>query len=101
MVLAWRVTYLMRKRRTSPDLDAWLFFDPDGIRGANLLTKKEMPTVLPTLNEVVRLIAQAGGFFGRKSGGESGATTIWRGLSSPRGSRDITRTARRARLIYV
>jgi hypothetical protein len=80
MVVAWRVTYLMRQGRTCPDLDASLFFDADEIRGAHLLTKKKMPGVPPTLNQVVRLIAQVGGFLGRKSDGEPGVKTIWRGL---------------------
>ena len=81
MVAAWRVTYLMRMGRTCPDLDAALFFDPDEIRGAHLLTKKKMPATPPTLNEIVRLTAQVGGFLGRKSDGEPGVKTIWRGLS--------------------
>jgi len=80
MVVAWRITYLMRKGRTCPNLDASLFFDPDEIRGAHLLTKKKMPTAPPTVNEIVRLIAQVGGVLGRKGDGEPGATTIWRGL---------------------
>lgn len=80
MVVAWRITYLMRKGRTCPDLAASLFFDPDEIRGAHLLTKRKMPATPPTLNEVVRMIAQVGGFLGRKSDGEPGAKTIWRGL---------------------
>lgn len=80
MVVAWRVTYLMRKGRTCPDMDATLFFDPDEIRGAYLLTKKKMPVTPPSLNDVVRLIAQVGGFLGRKSDGEPSAKTIWRGI---------------------
>lgn len=80
MVVAWRIMYLMRKGRTCPDLAASLFFDPDEIRGAHLLTKRKMPATPPTLNEVVRMIAQVGGFLGRKSDGEPGAKTIWRGL---------------------
>lgn len=80
MVVAWRVTYLMRKGRTCPDLDASLFFDPDEIRGAHPLTQKRMPATPPTLNEAARLIALVGGFLGRKSDGEPGAKTIWRGL---------------------
>lgn len=70
----------MRKGRTCLDLNARLFFEPDEIRGAHLLTKKKMPLIPPTVNEVVRLIAQVGGFLGRKSDGEPGAKTIWRGL---------------------
>ncbi|MDT4844556.1 IS4 family transposase ISAzo5 [compost metagenome] len=80
LVVAWRVTYLMRKGRTCPELDASLFFDPDEIRGAYLLAKKKKPATPPTVNEVVRLIAQIGGFLARKGDGEPGAKTIWRGL---------------------
>jgi hypothetical protein len=69
----------MRKGRTCPDLAASLFFDPDEIRSAHLLTRKKMSATLPTLNEVVRMIAQVGGFLGRKSDGEPGAKTVWRG----------------------
>lgn len=65
MVVAWRVAYLMRKWRICPDVNAALFFDTDEIRGAYLLAKLKMPTTPPPLNEVVRLIAQIGGFLGR------------------------------------
>ncbi|MGF6701283.1 hypothetical protein OKW38_005960 [Paraburkholderia sp. MM5496-R1] len=94
LVVAWRVTYLMRKGRTCPDLDAALFFDPDEIRGAHLLAKKKMPTPPPTVNEVVRLIAQIGGFLGRKSDGEPGAKTIWRGLDQVLAAADTLRALR-------
>lgn len=94
MVVAWRVTYLMRMGRTCPDLDAALFFDPDEIRGAHLLTKKKMPALPPTLNEIVRLIAQVGGFLGRKSDGEPGVKTIWRGLSQVHAAAETLRALR-------
>jgi hypothetical protein len=42
--------------------------------GAHLLTKLKMPTTPPTLNEVVRLITQIGGFLGRNGAGDSNAT---------------------------
>jgi hypothetical protein len=79
VVVAWRVAYLMRMGRTCPDLDADLFFDPDEIRSAYMLTKTRQPTK-PTLNAVLRLIARIGGFLDRKSDGEPGAKTIWLGL---------------------
>jgi hypothetical protein len=79
MVVAWRVTYLMRMGRTCPDLDATLFFEPDEIRGAYLLAKKPTPATPPRLSEVLRL-EQLGGFLGRKSDGEPGAKAIWQGL---------------------
>ena len=46
-------------------------------RAAFILNKKPVPKQTPTLNTVVRLIAQRGGFLGRKHDGEPGAKTIW------------------------
>lgn len=80
MIVAWRIAYLMRLGRTCPDLDAALFFDPDEIHGAYLLMKKRWPSRPPRLNEMVRLVAQCGGFLARKGDGEPGAKTIWKGL---------------------
>jgi hypothetical protein len=37
------------------------------------------PETLPSVRQVVRWIAQLGGFLGRKSDGEPGITVIWRG----------------------
>ena len=79
MVVAWRVTHLMRLGRTCPDMDAALFFDIDEIRGTYLLTNIVQPAA-PSLNEVLRLIARLGGFLGRKGDGEPGVKTIWLGL---------------------
>jgi len=81
LVVAWRVTYLMRLGRNCPDLDAHLFFDPDEIRAAYLLTKTRMQAQ-PKLNEVLRLVARLGGFLARKRDGEPGAQTIWKGLTT-------------------
>jgi hypothetical protein len=80
LVVAWRIAHLMRTGRTCPDLDAGLFFDPDEIHGAYLLTKKKPPGHPPRLNEVLRLIATLGGFLARKGDGEPGVKTIWLGL---------------------
>ena len=79
LVVAWRIAYLMRMGRTCPDLDAELFFDADEIRSAYLLTEVKQPAK-PKLNQVLRLIAQLGGFLGRKGDGEPGAKAIWLGL---------------------
>ena len=84
MVVAWRIAHLMRTGRTCPNLDAALFFDPDEIRGAFLLTKKKPPKRPPRINEVLRLIATLGGFLARKGDGEPGVKTIWLGLQRVR-----------------
>ncbi|CAJ9685439.1 IS4 family transposase [Burkholderia pseudomallei] len=79
LVVAWRITHLMRLGRSCPDLDAELFFDADEIRGAYLLTDVKQ-SVQSKLNEVLRLIARLGGFLGCKGDGEPGAKAIWLGL---------------------
>lgn len=53
-----------------------------------------MPATMPTVNEVVRLIAQIGGFLGRKSDGEPGAKSIWRGLDQVLTAADTLRALR-------
>lgn len=80
MVIAWRINRLMRLGRTVPELDAALVFEPDEWRAAFILNKKPVPKKMPTLNEVIRLIAQRGGFLARKGDGEPGAKTLWLGL---------------------
>jgi hypothetical protein len=98
MVVAWRITFLMRKGRTCPDLDAALFFDPDEIQAAYVLNK-EMPPSTPSLNEVLRMVARAGGFLARKHDGEPGVKTIWRGLHDVYVSAQTIRTLRQMGMI--
>jgi hypothetical protein len=80
MVIAWRVNRLMRLGRALPKLPVDLGFEKDEWQAAYILNKKRPPAKPPDLNTVVRLVAQLGGFIGRKSDGEPGAKTIWLGL---------------------
>ena len=80
MVVAWRINRLMRLGRQLPDLPADLLFDADEWQGAFILNRKKPPKEVPGLNTVVRLVAQLGGFLGRKHDGEPGAKTVWQGL---------------------
>jgi hypothetical protein len=91
VVVAWRIAYLMRKGRTYPDLDATLFFDADEIQAAYVLNKKRPPPS-PSINDVVRMVARAGGFLARKHDGEPGVKTIWRGLQEVQVSAQTIRT---------
>lgn len=80
LVVAWRLNRLMRLGRGLPDLPAQLLFDKDEWQAAYVLNKKKPPKQEPPLNTVVRLIAQLGGFLGRKGDGEPGAKTLWLGM---------------------
>ncbi|EXI86506.1 MAG: Transposase for transposon Tn5 [Candidatus Accumulibacter regalis] len=80
LMVSWRIAVLMRFGRTCPDLPADLFFHEDEWHAAYLLNKKKPPADLPTLNQVLRLVAMLGGFLARKGDGEPGVKTIWLGL---------------------
>ena len=80
LIIAWRVTRLMRLGRTVPDLPADLLFEPEEWQAAYILAKQPPPEKPPRLNEVIRLIARHGGFLARKGDGEPGAKSLWLGL---------------------
>ena len=41
---------------------------------------QRLPQQQPSLKEAIRMIAQLGGFLGRKSDKDPGSITLWRGL---------------------
>ena len=82
LMVAWRIHYLMRLGRDYPDLDCEMVFDTDEWKAAYLLAKKKPPATPPTLNEVMRMVASAGGFMGRKGDGQPGAKAIWSGMQA-------------------
>ncbi|MFN9749200.1 MAG: IS4 family transposase [Burkholderiales bacterium] len=80
MLIAWRINRLMRLGRQLPELPAELFFEEIEWQSAFILNRKKPPAKPPSLNTVVRLIAQLGGFLARKHDGEPGVKTICLGL---------------------
>ena len=80
LVVAWRINRLMRLGRTLPELPADVLLEVDEWKAAYVLNKKPVPKKTPALQDVIRLIAQLGGFLGRKGDGEPGAKTLWLGL---------------------
>jgi hypothetical protein len=83
MVVAWRILYMTRLGRCTPDLPASVVFED--FEWKALLQyyhpSEPLPDHPPHLQTFIRSLAQLGGFLGRKGDGEPGATTIWRGLS--------------------
>lgn len=80
MIVAWRVMNLMRLGRQCPELSAAMIFDTLEWKAVYGLNDQPLPDNPPTLNEVVRQLAILGGFLARKSDGEPGAKSIWKGL---------------------
>ncbi len=81
LVVAWRVYWLVKQGRETPDVSCDLILEEQEWKTLYLVSYRKPPPDKPMgLREAVRLIAKLGGFLGRKSDGEPGATTIWRGL---------------------
>lgn len=79
MIIAWRLHNMTMLAREKPDTPCDEVFDDKEWKLIYALQKKEKPSTVPTINELVRLLAMRGGFLGRKGDGEPGAETIWRG----------------------
>lgn len=82
MVVAWRIFYLTKQARATPNVPADVFLETDQWRALMAVTRPNEPPTdqPPTLREATRLIASLGGFLGRKGDGEPGTVTLWRGL---------------------
>ena len=81
MVVAWRIYHLTKLGREVPDLPADVFFDEDECKvlvayrnksQSKIKRNKQVPSAQAmTLYEAIRLIAQIGGFVGRKASREN------------------------------
>jgi len=81
LVVAWRIFWLVKQGRETPDIPCDVFFEEDEWKVLYAAAREESPPEEPpTLREAVRMTAKLGGFLGRKSDGEPGTITLWRGL---------------------
>lgn len=82
LVVAWRVTHLTKLGREMPDVPCTVFFEEAQWQAMMVFaTQQPPPSQPPSLRVMARMVAmQLGGFLGRKSDGEPGAETLWRGL---------------------
>ena len=100
MVIAWRIHHMTKLGREVPDLPADVYFDHDQCQvliAYEVKTSKrpaDAPVPVLRLREAIRLVAKLGGFPGRKSDGEPGNETLWRGLLRLDGMTEGWRLAR-------
>lgn len=93
MVVAWRIFHLAKLGREVPNIPCTVFFEEHEWKALHThITKTSVPPDQPpTLRDAMRMVATLGGFLGRKSDGEPGATTLWRGLQYLDGIADMWR----------
>lgn len=81
LIVAWRILFMTMMGRASPSLSSECIFEPIEWQTAYvMLFEKPPPPEPPTLKDAVRMIAQLGGFLGRKHDGDPGPVVMWKGL---------------------
>ena len=82
MVVAWRIFHLTKLGRETPDVPCTTFFaEAEWKALVAFVTKNPHPPPdTPTLRTTLRMVANLGGFLGRKGDGEPGTKSIWLGL---------------------
>jgi hypothetical protein len=80
-IIAWRLYWLTHMNRHHADAPCIVVLTDHEWRAlyAAIHHTAVPPPHMPTVGQVVRWIAQMGGFLARKSDGEPGPTVIWRG----------------------
>ena len=81
-MVAWRIAHLAKLGREVPEVSCTVYFEEAQWQALVVfVTQGPPPAQPPTLREAVRMVAtRLGGFLGRKSDGEPGAQSLWRGL---------------------
>ncbi|SCX96442.1 Transposase Tn5 dimerisation domain-containing protein, partial [Legionella israelensis DSM 19235] len=81
LIVAWRILFMTMVGRASPSLSSECLFEPIEWQTAYVMIyEKPPPNEPPTLKDTLRMIAQLGGFLGRKHDGEPGPIVMWKGL---------------------
>jgi hypothetical protein len=81
MIIAWRILLMTMLGRQGADIMCDAVFSADEWRAAYIMKyKRPPPSAVPTLNQIIRIVAEVGGFMGRKGDGEPGPKSIWLGL---------------------
>jgi IS4 transposase len=83
LIITWRILFLTMLGRASPNLNSECVFDPIEWQTVYIMLHKKKPPIRPpNLNAMLKMIAQLGGFLGRKSDGDPGPGVMWKGLTN-------------------
>ncbi len=81
LIVAWRTLYVCRLGRSCPDISCEAVFEPAEWKAVYRVVRRQMPPKTPPkLGEMVRIVAQLGGYVNRKRADEPGPQTVWLGL---------------------
>lgn len=82
LIVAWRTLYVCRLGRSCPDIDCEAVFEPSEWKSVWMAVhRKTPPQPPPRLGDLVRLMAQLGGYINRPNReAPPGPQTVWLGL---------------------
>lgn len=81
LIVAWRTLFVCRLGREFPDLSCEAIFEPAEWKAAYRVVKRAAPPAQPPrLKEMIRIVAQLGGYVDRKRTDEPGPQTVGRGM---------------------
>lgn len=80
LIVAWRTLFVCRLGRSCPEMDCEAIFEPSEWKAVWVAVHgQEPPKRVPSLPEMVHLIARLGGYVERRNS-EPGTQTLWLGL---------------------
>jgi len=81
LLVAWRTLFVCRLGRSCPDASCEVVFEPAEWRAVStVIHRTPPPRTPPTLEEILRLVAQLGGYINRPRPDPPGPQTVWLGL---------------------
>ena len=81
LIVTWRTLFVCRLGRAFPDISCEVVFEPEEWKSVQRIVHRKPATAEPpTLREMVRMVAQLGGYVNRPRNDEPGPQTVWIGL---------------------
>jgi hypothetical protein len=81
LLVAWRIVHLTKLGRETPQVPCTVFFEQAQWQAVFFFSTRQVPPKEPpALRTILLMVAQLGGFLGRKGDGQPGAKSMWLGL---------------------
>jgi Transposase DNA-binding/Transposase Tn5 dimerisation domain len=80
LIVTWRTLFVCHLGRECPDISCEAVFEPAEWKSSYRIVHGATPRTPPNLEEMVRTVAQLGGYVNRKRSDPPGPQTVWLGL---------------------
>jgi hypothetical protein len=85
VIVAWRTLWVCRLGHSCPEASCEVIFEPAEWQAVYRVVRRRSPPLSPPpLGEVIRLVAQLGGYVNRPRKDPPGPQTVWLGLQRTR-----------------